>query len=269
MNDEDLLPESLLQFALDAVWQAGRITLGYFQTGLKAERKADNTPVTQADREAEGKLRELITKRFPSHGIIGEEFGRNAGKSQYTWIIDPIDGTKSFVSGVPLYSVLLALADGERALVGVVHFPALNETVYAVRGGGCYWNGRQAQVSSVGNLSDAVLLCSDLHSFAPYGRQEAWQRLVNATYIQRTWGDAYGYALVATGRADIMIDPIMALWDTAPLQVILEEAGGVFSDWNGKPTIYGGNSIATNALLYNQVMSLIGAEPAQTHETGQ
>jgi len=254
---DNLDPDSLLEFALDAAWQAGRVTLGYFQTNVTTERKSDNTPVTVADREAEQTLRRLIAARWPDHGIIGEEFGRQPADSPYTWVLDPIDGTKSFVCGVPIYATLLALLDGERALVGVLHLPALNETVYAVRGGGCYWNGRRVRVSQVDKLENAVLLASDINSFAPYGRDHAWQRLINATYLQRTWGDAYGYALVATGRADVMVDPAMNLWDAAPLQVILEEAGGTFSDWRGNPTIHAAESVATNGVLFEQVMGII------------
>lgn len=246
---------NLLQFALDTVWQAGRITLGYFQTGIKAERKADNTPLTIADQLAEQKMRELIAARFPDHGIVGEEYGRTHSDSPYTWVIDPIDGTKSFVSGVPIYANLLALLDGEKALIGVINFPALNEMVYAVRDGGCYWNGRRCHTSATTNLQDAVLLASDLNSFGP--RQPQWERLIRATYIQRTWGDAYGYALVATGRADVMVDPVMALWDAAPLQVILEEAGGTFTDWQGTPTIHHQESVATNGKLLSQVMDIV------------
>lgn len=248
--------EQLLDFALNAAWQAGRVTLRYFQTGVAVQKKADNTPLTIADQEAEQTLRRLIGDAFPEHGIIGEEYGRSPAKnSPYTWVLDPIDGTKSFVSGVPLYANLLALLDGQRALLGVINFPALDETIYAVRGGGCYWNGRRAHVSTTEKLSDAVLLTSGLNYFKQ--RQAAWDRLLRASYIQRTWGDAYGYALVATGRADVMVDPAMALWDAAPLQVIMEEAGGTFTDWQGSATIHNEESIATNGRLFDQVMALL------------
>ncbi|MCP4424313.1 MAG: histidinol-phosphatase [Chloroflexi bacterium] len=248
----------LLQFALDAAWQAGRITLGYFQTGVRAERKSNNTPVTIADREAEQKIRRLIQEQWPDHGIHGEEYGRSAADSPYTWIIDPIDGTKSFISGVPLYSTLLALMDGDKALLGVIHLPALNETVYAVRGEGCYWNGRRAHVSTVAQLENAVALCSEMESLEKYGRLQAWQKIMRATYVQRTWGDGYGYALVATGRAEIMMDPALAPWDAGPLGVIIEEAGGAFTDWQGNSSIHAGEGIATNGALFKQVMALIG-----------
>lgn len=259
--------DALLNFALDATWQAGRVTLAHFQTGLVAERKADNSPVTIADREAEQKLRRLITEHWPGHSLIGEEYGHSAGdaaNNHYTWIIDPIDGTKSFVSGVPLYAVLLALVKDNEPLLGVMHFPGLNETIYAARGRGCYWNGRPAHVSNVSRLSEAVLLASDLNAsaFAQFGRGAGFQGLMDSTYIQRTWGDAYGYALVATGRAEVMLDPVMAVWDCGPLQVILEEAGGTFTDWKGTPTIFGGEAIATNGALFDQVMDIVGEASA-------
>jgi histidinol-phosphatase len=250
--------EIFLEFAVEAAWQAGRLTLSHFQSGVPAERKEDNTPVTLADREAEQLLRDMIARHWPDHGIIGEEFGHLNSDAYYTWIIDPIDGTKSFVSGVPLYGTLLALTEGERPLVGVAHFPALDDTLYARRGGGCFWNGRRARVSTKENLSEAVLLASEFTYFHLTNRWDAWQRLVNQTYIQRTWGDAYGYFLVATGRAEIMLDPAMHVWDCAPLQVIMEEAGGTFTDWKGTPTIYGHESVATNGALFEQVMDIIG-----------
>lgn len=249
-------PQTLLDFALDAVWQAGRITLGHFQTKLSAERKADNTPVTIADRQAEQKLRELIGRYWPDHAILGEEYGQTAGQSGYQWIMDPIDGTKSFVCGVPLYATLLALTKDETPVLGVAHFPALGETIYARRGGGCYWNGRLAHVSQVSSLAEATLLISAVDYDDP-AKMAAWQRLVAATYLQRTWGDAYGYLLVATGRAEIMLDPVMSVWDCAPFQVIMEEAGGAFTDWQGTATIYAGESLASNKLLHPHLLDFV------------
>jgi histidinol-phosphatase len=251
--------QSLLDFALDATWQAGRITLGYFQSNVTVDRKTDNSPVTVADREAEKKVRELVARTFPRHGVLGEEFGHERG--ELTWIVDPIDGTKSFVCGVPLYGCLLALVDGDPEkggipLLGVAHFPALNETIYAARGEGCFWNGRRARVSKVANLQEAVLLMSEVSGYETTGKTEAWQKLVESSYIQRTWGDSYGYALVATGRAEVMLDARMEVWDCGPFQVIMEEAGGTFSDWGGNATIYGGEAIATNGALFDQVMAL-------------
>jgi histidinol-phosphatase len=247
----------LLEFALDAAWQAGRITLGYFQSGVAVERKGDDSPVTIADKQSEQKLRSLIQQHWGEHGIIGEEYGAQSGTSSLTWVIDPIDGTKSFIHGVPFYAVLLALIDGDQSLVGVAHFPALNETVYAARGLGCYWNGRRTRVSNVSELKDAALMASEIGGYEQRGKGEAWSRLVESTYIQRTWGDAYGYAMVATGRAEVMVDPVMHLWDCAPFGVIIDEAGGTFTDWQGTPAIHGGESICTNGTLFNSVMKLV------------
>ncbi|MEZ4666992.1 MAG: inositol monophosphatase family protein [Anaerolineae bacterium] len=249
---------NILEFALDAAWQAGKITLGYFQTELGVERKGDNSPVTIADRTVEQLLRGLIQHYWPDYGIIGEEFGTLPSKNGLTWTVDPIDGTKSFICGVPIYANLIALTDGTRPLVGVAHFPALNETIYATQGGGSFWNGRRARVSTVNALNDAVLLGSEM-ALSEYAGTKArgWSKLVESAYIRRTWGDAYGYYLVATGRADIMVDARMAIWDCGPLQVILEEAGGTFTSWEGIPTIYGGEAIATNGRLFDIVMATI------------
>jgi histidinol phosphatase-like enzyme (inositol monophosphatase family) len=249
-----------LEFALDAVWQAGRITLGYFQTAIDIERKTDNSPVTIADRESEKWLRELFARFWPDHGVIGEEFGETPSKNGLTWIVDPIDGTKSFIHGVPIYAVLLALVEGTDSgyypLVGVAHFPALGETVYAARGQGCFWNGRRTHTSVVSDISEATLLSSEI-VVSKEAHAAPFQRLIDATPIHRTWGDAYGYALVATGRAEIMLDSAMQIWDCGPFSVILEESGGTFTDWRGTPTIEAGESIATNGTLYNQVMALV------------
>lgn len=246
-----------LNFALDAAWQAGRVTLGHFQTGVAVQRKADNTPLTIADQQAEQMLRQLIEQAWPEHNIIGEEYGRTQNNSPFTWVVDPIDGTKSFMCGVPLYANLLALLKDDEPILGVINLPALNEMVYAVRGGGCFWNGRPTHVSTTSQMADAVILCSDLDTFAEYGRAASWQKLIDASYVQRTWGDAYGYALVATGRADVMVDPIMALWDVAPMKVIMEEAGGTLTDWQGNATIHNAESIATNNHLLSDVLALL------------
>lgn len=248
-----------LDFATDTVWRAGRLTLGYFQTGVDIERKKDNSPVTAADKASENLMRELIARSFPDDGIIGEEFGEQPSRSGRTWIIDPIDGTKSFVCGVPLYGCLLGLVDGTRSIVGAAYYPALDEIIYAGQGLGAWWNGRRAHVSSVSELQDAVLLSSEVKKTFD-DRFPLFERLIDSTYIQRTWGDAYGYMLVATGRAEIMIDSSMRVWDCAPFQVILEEAGGTFTDWKGNPTIYADEGVATNGALFKTVMEKLNPQ---------
>ncbi len=245
-----------LEFAVETAWRAGRATLAHFQTGVATETKPDQSPVTIADRAAEALCRELIGARYPRDGILGEELGETRPGGRRRWIVDPIDGTRSFVHGVPLYSVLLALEEEGEPVLGVIHLPALNETVWAARGEGCWWNGRRALVSQVDRLEDACVCCSgDL--VEDEQKTTGWRVLAARAGTARTWGDAYGYTLVATGRAEAMVDPVVHPWDTAPLRPIIEEAGGVFTDWTGAATHLGGDSIATNAALARPVRQIL------------
>lgn len=249
--------KALLDFAVTLARHAGEITNRYFKGSFVAERKQDNSFVTAADREAERSLRAQIEKAFPEDAILGEEEGEKPGGSNRRWILDPIDGTYSFVHGVPLYGVLIGLEIDGEAVLGIVNLPAVDEMICAARGLGCFWNGAPANVSATESLGDALLLATDFSSCEWYGfgrAAEILQRQVNA---RRTWGDVYGHMLVATGRAEIMLDPIMNIWDCAPLLPILEEAGGTFTDWRGQRTIDGGNAISTNGALFESVMSVI------------
>ncbi|MDB5035174.1 MAG: putative 28 [Chlorobi bacterium] len=251
--------QDILDTAIEAAIEGGKITLQYFQTGsFQVETKADNSPVTVADRLAEQRIREIIVARFPDHGVLGEEHGEQAGTGGTTWIIDPIDGTKSFIRGVPLYGVMIGVEIDGEVEVGVVNFPALGEIYYAMRGCGTYWNGRRCRVSAVSDMGQAALLTTDAkHYTRETTKAEAHARLMAATKIHRTWGDCYGHILVASGRAEIMLDPKMSVWDCAPLKVILEEAGGHFTDWNGTPTIHGGEAISTNSALHGTVLEIV------------
>ena len=249
--------EQLLEFAVQLARGAGDITLKYFRQRPETTTKTDGSYVTIADREAEAYVRRQIAEGFPDDGILGEEEGESQGRSGRRWIIDPIDGTFAFVHGVPFYGVLIALEiDGEMS-VGVINIPALDEIVSAGKGLGCYLNGQPARVSETARLEDALLLCTDFSACARYGFGEAAERLQSRAKTSRTWGDCYGYVLVATGRADVMLDPVMNLWDCAALLPIMEEAGGTFTDWRGVRNVDGGNSIATNGLLFTEVMNLV------------
>ena len=248
---------ALLDFAVELAHDAGNITYRHFKGSFVAERKADNSFVTVADRETEKYLRASIEKSFPDDAILGEEEGEKPGKSNRRWILDPIDGTYSFVHGVPLYGVLIGLEVDDEPVLGVVSLPALDEVVYAARGLGCFWNDVTARVSATESLSDALLLATDFGTCEEYGFGRAAELLQRQVHARRTWGDAYGHVLVATGRADIMLDPIMNVWDCAALQPILEEAGGTFTDWRGQKTIHGGNAISTNGALFGLVMAAI------------
>ena len=247
----------LLEFAVDLAEKAGEITLRYFQGRFAVETKADASPVTVADREAEAYIRQAIESRFPSDGIVGEEFGEARPEAGQRWIIDPIDGTYSFVRGVPLFGVLIALERRDEPVVGVIRLPALDETVAAARGEGCYWRGRRARVSSTSVLGGALCLATELRPQEDPARAAALERLVTAVGAARTWGDCYGYALVATGRADVMVDPAMHIWDCAALLPVIEEAGGRFTDWRGERTIRGADAVASNGLLHDGVLALL------------
>ena len=249
--------KELLQFAVELGQGAGDITLQYFRKTPETSTKSDGSYVTIADRQAESYLRKQIAERFPDDGIVGEEEGESTGTSGRRWIVDPIDGTFAFVHGVPFYGVLIALEIEGELSIGVVNIPPLGELVSAAKGMGCFLNGEPSRVSATRELKDALLLSTDFTACEHYGFGPAAERLQARAKTSRTWGDCYGYVLVATGRADVMLDPVMNLWDCAPLLPIMEEAGGTFTDWRGVRTASGGNSIATNGLLFDEVMGLV------------
>lgn len=241
---------------------AGQHTLRYFQqANYQVERKGDASPVTVADREAEELLRREIAAAFPHDSIVGEELGVTEGTSGYRWILDPIDGTKSFISGVPLYGTMVGIEHDGRSVVGVVYIPGLDEGVFAASGQGCFhWRGSQtptpARVSQRPTLADGTFVTSQVDSFARRGAGEAFTALEQAAYVTRTWGDCYGYLLVATGRVEVMVDPEMNVWDAAAIQPILEEAGGTFTSWSGEPTIHAREGIGTNGLVLEEVLAI-------------
>lgn len=259
MSRRDIPLKDLLNVAIDAAYVAGRRTLAYFNAGVAVESKADSTPVTVADREAERVIRERIQHHFPDHSILGEEQGASAGAdADYRWYVDPIDGTKSFIHGVPMYGVLVAVEIGGRSSVGVVYLPATDEMVAAADGLGCTWNGRTARASSVARLEDATMNTSTIT--ASLSRSDAYENLIRRVKLNRGWGDAYGYVLVATGRAEIMLDPTIHPWDVAPMPVILREAGGRFTTWRGKETHQGPDAVATNGRIHDDVLAILRAE---------
>jgi histidinol phosphatase-like enzyme (inositol monophosphatase family) len=256
-----------LAWAVEIARQAGDVTLQYFrQPGLAVEYKGDASPVTVADRSAEQLLRRRIAEKFPDDAILGEELGESQGRSSFQWILDPIDGTKSFVHGVPLYTTLIGvLADGQPT-IGVIHAPATGETASAAVGGGCFYRSgadtspRPARVSSVARLADALVLTTDVAAFSkrsPAAGHETYLRLQQSARLNRTWGDGYGYLLVATGRAEVMIDPEMNVWDTAALLPVIEEAGGQFTDWQGQRTIHSGDSVGSNGVVAREVLAIL------------
>ncbi len=245
-----------LELAIDAAFHAGRRTLAYWSAGVEVETKSDNTPVTIADRDAELIIRERIKHAFPTHSIIGEEAGLEAGDNpDFKWIIDPIDGTKTFVRGVPLYGCLIGLEIEGTASVGVLYLPATDEMLYASLGSGAFLNGRRSRVSSTARLEEATLVTTSTESCRRRGG--AYDDLAARVKLTRGWGDCYGYMMVATGRADLMLDAGMNVWDCAPMLPILQEAGGRFTDWAGTATIYGRDAVGSNGALHDAVLEVL------------
>ncbi len=239
----------LLDSVQEVARLAGDVALRHYRAALTVETKADGSPVTIADREAEEAARAWLASRFPDDGIQGEEFGESVGASGRRWIIDPIDGTKSFVRGVPLWGTLVAVAEGDEVLAGAAYFPALGEMLSAAPGEGCWWNGQRARVSETSTLAGATVLVTDDRAFRSSALRDGWRTLSGEAAVARTWGDCYGYLLVATGRAEVMVDPVVNPWDIACFLPIIEEAGGVLTDLAGTRTAFGGTAIATNEAL--------------------
>jgi histidinol-phosphatase len=250
-----------LAVAVEAARAAGEVALKYFRTGFDVTLKPDRTPVTQADREAERVVTDILARAFPGDGFLGEEFGAR-GTQTRRWIIDPIDGTRNFVRRIPLWATLIALEVEGHVVLGVVHNPVSGELYTAQRGAGAHLNGARLRVSAVGELADAFLLHAGLDIMRRSGYWEGFLRLVDATDRQRGFGDYYGYGLVAEGKAEIYAELDLKPWDLAPCQVLVEEAGGRFTDFEGRPTIYGGSALATNGRLHDAALRLLRGDRA-------
>lgn len=260
MPDEDLPPvdDSVVELAVDIARSAGALTLRWFQArDLAIERKPDGTPVTAADRAAEHHVRERLARSFPDDGVLGEEGPETRGTTGRRWVVDPIDGTKAFTRGVPLYSTLLALDDEHGPAVGVIELPALAQTVWAGRGRGCWSNGAPARVSATASLRGAYVMSSEFSHWP----EDVLLSVKRTGAHLRTWGDGYGYALVATGRADAMVDPVVERYDVAPMPTILAESGGRFTSADGSNGAGGGSGVATNGRLHDELLALLRSSP--------
>ncbi len=252
-----------MEAALELAEITGANAMRYFRTAIDAETKKDGSPVTVADRSSEQLAREWIEVRFPSDGILGEEFGAVRPDAPRRWIIDPVDGTKSFVRGVGFWGSLIAVVEGEDVLAGAASFPALGDTLVAAPGKGCWWNGSRCSVSTVQDLSSAAVLATDISFNGHPEKRRGWLALADAAALSRTWGDCVGYLLVATGRAEVMADPVVSAWDVAALMPAITEAGGVFTDWEGNATAFGKSAVATNAALANVARRILAGELPQ------
>ena len=249
-----------LTAGLEAAQAAQELILQHYQSAdLKVDVKSDDSPVTVADRGAEQLIRERLADAFPDDAVIGEEFGETSGTNAYRWILDPIDGTKAFVAGVPLFGCMLGLQRDRESVLGIVRFPALDEVIYAREGGGTWCQKgdaprRQTYVTQTDRLQKSLVCFTDVDGWVKVGRLDAFERLVEAALNARGWGDCYGHCLVALGRADAMVDPLLNPWDAAALVPIVREAGGRFTDWTGVTTIEGGNGVSTNGRVHDEVL---------------
>lgn len=262
--------ERRLATAIQAAKAAGAQTLERFHNrAFDVERKADGSEVTAADRDAEKLLRQLVGRAFPDDGLLGEEFGEEPGSSGYRWIFDPIDGTKSFVHGVPLYGTLVAVERDGESVIGVICMPGLDEAVWAAEGQGAWrqLSGGQpapARVSNVERLDETMLCVTAIDYFMQTDRTAAFVDLARRVRATRGWSDCYAHVLAATGRADIVLEPMVSIWDVAPMIPIINEAGGRFTTWAGDERADGGDALVTNGRLHDELLAFLAAHRATT-----
>ncbi|MBI2084606.1 MAG: inositol monophosphatase [Candidatus Aenigmarchaeota archaeon] len=244
-----------LKVAINAAKEAGKIQSKYFRGSFKTYRKSDKTPVTIVDKQSERKIVSVIKQVFPEHNFLGEEFSYKKTHSKYTWIIDPIDGTKNFVRGMPFFGSCIGLEINGEIVVGVINMPAMNLLAFASKGNGAFVNNRRVSVSTINAIEKSFVVFGDVDSYYEAGYGNQFFELLKRCDGKRGYGDTIGYILLAQGHADIMIDTPSA-WDIAAAKIIVEEAGGKLTDFEGENTIYSGHSIATNGRLHDKVINL-------------
>jgi len=250
--------ERHLQAAVAAARAAGEIAMRHFRTDLAVETKPDHSPVTEADRACERRIVEILLSEFPDYGLCGEEQGEQPGKTARRWIIDPIDGTKSFVRGIPFFATLIGLEQDGEIVLGVVHAPAMGELLFATKGGGAYdERGKRLEVSRIDRLSAAMVSFGGLEIFRRAGRWASFERLVDSTARQRGYGDYLGSTAVIRGWSEAMLELDVKPWDLAPLKILVEEAGGRMTDFTGRATIYGGSAVVTNGRIHDEVLEIL------------
>jgi histidinol-phosphatase len=243
--------------AVEAARRGGRAALAYFDSGLTVEWKADQSPVTVADRETELVLRSTLLGAFPDDGFLGEEHGETPGTSGFRWIIDPIDGTRNYVRGIPVWATLVGLEYQGEQIAGVCDVPTLGHTYRALRGDGAYRNERHIHVSDNGDLSKALVFYSSLSWFVKAGKRDEFLELTQRTERLRGFGDFYGFVLVAQGSGEIMVEHGVHPWDVAAIRPLIEEAGGRFSDWEGTASIHRPDVVVTNGKLHDEVLRIL------------
>ncbi len=245
-----------LTFTQELAEASGELIRKYFRTPLAVDAKNDQTPVTVADRRAELLLREMIQQRFPEHGILGEEFETIRPEAAYQWILDPIDGTKNFVAGTPMFGTLIALLKDGQPLVGAINNPILRHLLIG-DGSQTWLNGSPVRVRPCDSIESATLLATSHWNVGKVRNGPAFEALSRRAKLYRTWGDCYGYSLVATGYADIMIDPAMYVWDLAALIPVIRGAGGTITDYYGNDPLSGAGTVATAGTIHAEVIAAL------------
>jgi histidinol-phosphatase len=247
--------------AIEGAQEAARLAQRYFTGEVRVEWKSDQSPVTVADREAESLLRSHLLAAFPNDGFLGEEQGEHFGSSGFRWVVDPIDGTRSFVRGIPLWGTLVGLEYKGEQIAGVAVAPALGESWRALRGDGAYRNDCPMRVSTIDRLADSLIFYSGVTWFHEAGHLDAFLALAGLTDRQRGFGDFYGFVLVAQGSGELMVDHGVKIWDVVALKPIVEEAGGRFTDWDGRPNVNRTDVIASNGKLHDEALRILRRNP--------
>jgi histidinol-phosphatase len=249
----------MIQTAIQAARSAGELAYRFFKTQPKIKYKPDNSPVTRADIEAEKLIRKIISKKFPDHGIIGEELKAVNPNARYVWVIDPIDGTRSYVRGLPMWATLLALLENDKPIIGISFSPATDEFFVAQKGKGTYLNGKRTKVTKIKDIKSSFMAHGSIHYFAKIGKLDQLVKLCENTLGHRGFGDAFGYNLLTSGKVDFLIEANAAIHDLAAPSILVQEAGGKFTDFSGKFSLTSGNGVATNGLLHNQVLKILNS----------
>jgi myo-inositol-1(or 4)-monophosphatase len=249
----------MLEFARSLAHASGEIIRRYYRAGYQVEWKADESPVTVADRQAEEVMRGLIAQAYPTHGVLGEEYGDYRPDAAYRWVLDPIDGTKAFVSGTYLFGTLIALLKEGRPVLGIIHQPIVGDLLVGTRAA-AWLNDQPVRVSACDRIEDAILLTTDHWGVFAYQDGRAFESLTRRARRYNNWGDCHGYFLVATGGAHIMMDPIMNPWDVLALVPIIEGAGGRITDWYGGDPVTGASAVATNGMLHDDVLAALNGK---------
>jgi histidinol-phosphatase len=251
-----------LEVAIAAAKAAGEVARRHFRTDLQVELKGDRSPVTRADRECEARIVEVLRAAFPDYGVVGEEFGVREGAGA-RWIIDPIDGTKNFIRGIPYFATLIGLEEEGEVTAGVIYAPAVDDLLYAYKGAGAFDRRGRLHVSDIASLREALVVFGGIDVFRTAGRWSGFERLVRSSGRQRGFGDYFGHTFIARGQAEAMVELDLQPWDMAAVKIVIEEAGGRFTDFTGVPTIYGGNAIASNGLVHDEILALFRSADGQ------